>query len=208
MDSSCRRSPVLARFLASMSLDVERWRDGDSYDLRALEALPTPERTEVLHILAERLTGPGDWSDVDALAVVRTPAADTLLENCLRHANVVIRLRAGRRLADRGAPEALEQELLAVLGDPDTDAPIEMTMRFAKEYPTAAVRRALLHCSVEGAPHLRSHAAALSLFLAGRAAEPFDWAHRSLFLQFGEEDRSVRLAARQDLRRLLGDTGD
>lgn len=158
-----------------------------------------------MRILAERLTGQGDWRDVDALAALGTPAADTLLAACVRHANVIVRLRAGKHLADRGAPGALERELLAVLGDPDSEAPIEMTMRFAREYPTSAVRRALLQCAIEGAVHLRAHAAALSLFLAGRAAEPFDWAHRPLFLRFSAENRSVRLAALQDLQRLIGD---
>jgi hypothetical protein len=208
MDNSRRKSPALVRFLASISLDIERWRNGDPYDLSALDSLPSHEQTEVCQVLAERLTEAGDWRDVDALAALGTPAADTLLANCARHANVIVRLRAGWWLADRGTPETLERELLSVLGDRDTDAPIQMTMRLAKEYPRTEVRRALLQCAVDGAHHLRAHAAALALYIAGRAREPFDWTHRPLFLRFGDEDRSVRLGAMEDLRRLISGTDE
>lgn len=208
MDNSCPKSPALVRFLASISLDIEQWRNGDPYDLPALENLPSHEQAEVCQVLAERLTGMGDWRDVDALATLRTPAADTLLTNCARHANVIVRLRAGWWLANRGTPETLERELLNVLGDRDTEAPIEMTMRLTKEYPTTELRKALLQCAVDGAHHLRAHAAALALHLAGCAGEPFDWTHRPLFLRFGEDDRSVRLAAMEDLRRLISGTDD
>jgi hypothetical protein len=204
MGSSFPKSLACERFLTSMSLDVERWRDGDPYDLTALDGFTSADRAEVVHVLAERLAGPGDWRDVDALAALDTPAADALLADCVRHANVIVRLWAGRRLAERGAPEALDRELLDVLGDPDSDAPIEMTMHLVNEYPTLAVRKALLQCAVEGATHLRVHAAALALYLAGRATEPFDWGHRPLFLRFADEDRSARLAAMQDLRRMIG----
>ena len=58
-----------------------------------------------------------------------------------------------------------------------------------------AIRAALLWCAVDGAPHLRVHAAALALYLAGGARSAFDWEHRPLFLGFGEPPRAERQAA-------------
>ncbi len=73
MDRSSTKSPALARFVASMCLNLERWRDGDPYDLAALDNLSSHEQREVLQLLAERLAGSGgDWRDVDSLAALGT----------------------------------------------------------------------------------------------------------------------------------------
>ena len=48
------------------------------------------------------------------------------------------------------------------------------------------------------------HAAALLLYLAGKARERFDWAQRPFFLQFGEEAPAVRERAYAELCRRLG----
>jgi len=76
-------------------------------------------------------------------------------------------------------------------------------MRLAAAYPTLAVREALLECALHGAQHLRAHAAALALYLAGRAEGTFDWNHRTLFLQFGVDDERTRAAAMRELRALM-----
>jgi len=199
-----RRSPALERFLASMILDVDKWRDGEPYDLDALSEITAEERAHVKAVLAERLAGSSaDWRDVDAAAALGTPAAEALLSRCVKHPDPAIRLRAAPLLAERGESAAPEREVLRILRDPRSDAPIDATMRLAEAHPTDAVKQALLHCALHGAPQLRVHAAALALYLAGKADEPFDWSYRPLFLRFGEDDERARVDAMVELRALM-----
>jgi hypothetical protein len=198
------RSAALQRFLDSMILDIDKWRDGEPYDLDALRAITPDEHWQVLSILEERLADSrADWRDVDAVAALATPDADVVLERCASHADPAVRLRAAPHLASRGHRHVIQKQLLGILLDPHTTAPIDATMRLAEQHPTAYVKDALLDCAIRGAPHLRVHAAALALYLAGGAKEPFDWDHRPLFLQFGEEEEATRAAAMSELRALM-----
>ncbi|MEA2627492.1 MAG: hypothetical protein QOD06_3537 [Candidatus Binatota bacterium] len=199
---------AVERFLKSMILDVDRWRDGEGYDLRALDDLTTAERAYVLEVLTERLVDSGaDWRDVDAVAALGTREANTTLASLCSHRSGVVRLRAARILAERDLPDVLEREIVRLLGDPRADAGVGQLMALAEANPTAGVRQALLACAVDGAPELRVHAAALALYLAGGSVEAFDWTHRPLFLRFAEEDREARRAALGELKAMIP-TGD
>ena len=59
--------------------------------------------------------------------------------------------------------------------------------------------------ALNGTEVMRVHAAALSLFLAGKAKEPFDWDERPFFLRFGSEDRAERLVAYRELQQRVGE---
>jgi hypothetical protein len=199
------KSPALQRFLASMVLDFDKWHDGEPYDLDALRQIEPSERAEVLALLDAHLAGSGaDWRDVEAVAALDTEEAAALLAQCAHHRSAEIRLHAAPFLAERGAPDVPERELLRILGDPRTDAPIVATLRLATAYPTERVKQALLECAVHGAQHLRVHAAALALYLAGVADDEFDWNHRALFLRFGVANEHERAEALRELRALMG----
>lgn len=198
-------SAAVQRFLDSMALDLDRWREGDGYDLAALDGLSRAERTHVLQVLLEHLDGPAaDWRDVDAVAALGTRAAKAALQRLADHPNGEVRLRAARRRDEmRGASRA-EREVLRLLAHPDDDTSIDQLLSMAEEHPTPKVREALVACAMgDGPPELRVNAAALALYLAGVAAEPFDWEYRPLFLKFGEADRSVRQAALAELSGLM-----
>jgi hypothetical protein len=198
------KSPALERFLASMVLDYDKWHDGEPYDLDALREIYPTERAPVLAILEEHLASSGaDWRDVQAVAALDTAEAAALLARCAKHPNSEIRVHAAPFLAGRGGYDVPERELLRILGDPQTDAPIEATMRLATTYPSERVKHALLECAVHGAQHLRPHAAALALYLAGVADTEFDWKHRPLFLRFGVDNEDVRAEALRELRALM-----
>jgi len=207
MPSDPAQSPAVQRFIKSMSLDMDRWRDGDGYDLSALQGLSNPEAACVLDLLNERLESSGaGWREVDALAALDIPPARMALGRLSTHPSAEVRLRAARALDEKNPAGATEHEIVRLLDDPDTDIGAAALMDRAEEYATPGVRAALLRCALDGAPHLRVHAAALALFFGGGAAEPFDWSHRPLFLEFGEEDRAVRLAAMAKLEALMRQT--
>ena len=193
------------RFVNSTMLSLDQWRDGEGYDLAALHGLSNPEAAFVLDLLNERLENTGaNWRDVDAMAALEIPPARMAMKRLTSHPSAEVRLRAARHLAQGGDPAAAEAEIVRLLRDPATDIGADALMTMAEHHSTPEVRQALLDCALDGADHLRVHAAALALFLAGGAAEAFDWSHRPLFLEFGESDRAVRTAAMQKLRELMG----
>jgi hypothetical protein len=199
-------SSGIDRFVASLNLDYEKWREGIGYDLDALQNLNAEERARVLALLQARLDRPGaGWREVEAIAALETDEARATLEALTQHENIEMRLRALRRLSSSGKGARIEKAVVRILRDPDADVSmkVDSIMTMAREHPTAAMQQALLFCAVDGAPDLRVHAAALALYLAGRAKEPFDWNFRPLFLEFGESDRTVRLSALGKLTALI-----
>ncbi len=183
---------------------MDQWRDGEGYELSALHGLTNPEAASVLDLLNERLeSSDAGWRDVEALAALEIPPARMALGRLSTHPSAEVRLQAARLLDARDSAGATEREVVRLLGDPDTDIGAAALMDRAEEHNTPAVRAGLLRCALDGAPHLRVHAAALALFFGRGAAEPFDWNHRPLFLEFGEESRAVRLAAMAKLEALM-----
>lgn len=198
------KSPAVRRFVDSTVLSMDQVRDGEGYDLAALHGLTNPEAAYILDFLNERLDGFGaNIRDVDAMAALEIPPARMVMKRLAAHPSAEIRLRAVRYLAERGDEAAAIGEIVRLLRSPDTDIGADALMTAAERHPTSEVRAALLDCALDGADHLRVHAAALALFLAGRASESFDWSHRPLFLLFGEADRTVRLDAMERLKALM-----
>ncbi len=74
----------------------------------------------------------------------------------------------------------------------------------AEAHPSAGVRKALLKLALDDGETMRVHAAALSLYLAGKASVAFDWEHRPFFLRFGEEDRKSHKEAHHELLQRVG----
>ncbi len=74
----------------------------------------------------------------------------------------------------------------------------------AQEHRTPVVMDALFRAALRDDHVMAVHAAALLLFLYGKAKEPFDWDRRPFFLQFGEDDPTVRRTAFVQLCRECG----
>jgi len=204
MPSDPAQSPAVQRFIRSLELNLEQWREGVGFDLSALQGLSNPEAAVILDLLNDRLeTSAAGWREVEALAALDIPPARMALGRLSSHWSAEVRLRAARLQDEKAPTGATEREIVRLLDDPDTDIGAAALMDPAEEYSTPVVRAALLRCAVDGAPHLRVHAAALALFFGGGAAEPFDWNHRPLFLEFGEESRAVRAAAMEKLTALM-----
>lgn len=66
-------SPAYTRFKRSMMLDYDAWRDGEPYDIAALEEVTEEERGLLTDEICEK--GSLDWRDVEALRALATPKA-------------------------------------------------------------------------------------------------------------------------------------
>jgi hypothetical protein len=58
-------SEMMKRFRDSMEMDLDRWRDGDGYDLRAFAMLTREEKQTILQELCAKPSL--DWRDMEVL---------------------------------------------------------------------------------------------------------------------------------------------
>jgi len=190
-------SAAFGRFLKSMTIGLEEWREGTGYDLSALNEMTPDERAAIERKLIEHLADPGDWRDVEALAALATPTALAAVEKARKHPDSEVR------------EHAIEHVLEKNPKDPKIEADVVRAVKkgnieLAEQCPTPRVKRALLDCARTADATTRVNAAALLMYLCGQATEPFDWKQRPFFLRFGEEDPKERRAALKELREKTG----
>ena len=188
-------SPALQRFRDSMSLDYGRWKDGDPYDLGALDEMSEAERAEIERdMCAKRIL---DWRDVEALQRLGSASA---------HARI---MRAANEQADDGGAAALR--LVASEWTDDAEArfiaqlnaarlmetSLDTLFGIAVDHPTSAVRQALFRLATEGNESVRYAFGAFLLFLAGKADDWYglDETYRPHLLDLTGETRAAREAA-------------
>jgi hypothetical protein len=193
------------KFADSTNITYERWHDGTGYDLEALAQSSEAERAAVANDLIAQLSqGEGDWRDVDALLTLDPPQTREILEAALPRARLELRLHIARALAERGVPVEIDRIIADILRSGRYEDGLSLALDLAPEYATPYLREVLLECVHAGHKDVRVHAAALVLYLAGKADSPFDWNERPFFLQFGEESKAVRDRAYAELCRRIG----
>ncbi len=195
-------------FLESMRITYDQWHDGIGYDLEALARVADDERRYIAAMLLQRVeSGRADWRDIEALGALDLPEAATVLKEALRAGAPEIRLHIARMLLARGVAVEIDQIIADILRLGRYQDGLSLALDLAAVHATPYLRNVLLDCALDGHPDVRAHAAALCLYLAGKAAAPFDLRHRPFFLKFGEEDRAVRREAFEELCRRIGATG-
>lgn len=198
-------SPALRAWDASREMNYERWREGTGYDLDALRQMTPAERKSVEISL---LHGLDNWRDVQALAALDTPRARTALLRLLREGTPVLRMAVLRHapavVAMAGEAVVVEALVAAIARADFFDGLTEALDEVARIHPPAVVE-ALWNGLAERPAPIAVHLAARLAFLAGLAAEPFDWSLRPFYLEFHTEDPAARAAAIEALRRRIAD---
>jgi hypothetical protein len=192
-------SPEYQRFLDSMIVGYEQWHDGDGYGLEALAALSPEERGSAETVLIAHLATKADWRDVEALASLGTAGAMAAVKAATKHGNREVRDHALEIMAAAGPEQAgpgLEEDIVRAVERGALD--------LAESHPTPRVKRALLDCARLADPTTRVNAAAMLMYLCGKAEEAFDWNQRPFFLRFGTEDNQELRAAWMELRERTG----
>ncbi|SRR5258708_26159100 len=198
-------SPAYQRFLNSLNIGLEEWREGIGYDTKALAEITPEERTAAVDLLRQRLRDRGDWRDVEALAAIGTPEAREAILVAQHHSDFKVRLRAAELLQEAGEDTRIEEQIISALRGADLQSGLSQAIDLAEQHPTSRVQQTLRHVALNGrTPEARVNCAGMALYLGGQADEAFDWNHRPFFLRFGEEDRAVRLEAYRELCQLIG----
>jgi hypothetical protein len=195
--SGAIESDAYARFMKSMDIGLEQWREGIGYDLDALAQTTAAERTMIERRLICHLADPGDWRDVEALVALGTPAAMEAVGKARRHQDHRICEHALRHFLAQGpADSALEDDVARAVRLGAID--------LAEQCPAAPVKHALLDMALSAEATLRVNAAAMLFYICGQASEPFDWNQRPFFLRFAEDNPEEIKRAWNELRQRIG----
>lgn len=193
------------KFLDSTNVSYDQWHDGIGYDLDALAGVTETERRYISDMLLQRVRSrEAHWRDIEALEALKLPEARAVLEQALKTAKPETRLRIAQALLAQDVPVEIDRIIADILKRGRYEDGLSAALDLAAEHATPHLREVLLDCARNGHPDVRVHAAALTLYLAGKAESPFDWNHRPFFLQFGEENRGMREQAYAELCRRIG----
>ncbi|MGE0191137.1 MAG: hypothetical protein AB7T63_03755 [Planctomycetota bacterium] len=196
------REDAAARFERSMAIDYEKWHDGIGYDLDAIDGATPAERQRIERLLLARRYA--DWRDVEALARLRTPAAEAELRIARERGSPEVRMAVLRHAPWLVSDAEREAALVRALGEATIYGGLTAAIDQAVEFHPPAVVEALWRGLLDRPGEVAVHYAALLAFLHGRAEEPFDMALRPLFLRFATEEGEERRAALAELRRHVG----
>ncbi|MBI3706467.1 MAG: hypothetical protein HY246_02080 [Proteobacteria bacterium] len=196
------RSPAFDRFVASIVPISGQWRDDEMYDVAAIHDMTVGER----RLLIDLLTGRDmTWREVEALAVIDTPAARAAVDAASKHhLSIDTRLAAAEVMHRQGCMPDLDAFLARQLRNLAYPANgLTRALRLAERHPTAAVKQALLWASyncTECAPHCAN----LLLSLAGVGKDRSDVDLQPLLIKLGMHNSSFdRDAAFAELCRLV-----
>ncbi len=193
---------VLSRFIASMEIDYDKWREGTGYDVTLLQQASAAEREAIEHHLRQRRIG--DWRDIEALAAINSSGANEAIMDAFKSGGTAVRMAVhtyapqlvtnSERIAS--LVRALEE---GTFYDGLTDALREVEMFHPPEI-MAALWRGLM--AREGG--IACHLAAMLYFLYGKSESAFDWNHRPFFLRLNTPVMADREVAVRELCVQLG----
>jgi len=183
-------STAMTRFFNSMKIGYIEWHDGISYDLEALQEFSTDELDYIETLLISRKDE--DWRDVEALAVLRSPAAIQALKDCLESPNYDCQLFAVRYLKEMNILDRVDQVVVTTLPLTKIGEGFSLALALAKEYPSDAIKHIVLWCCLNGNESIRVLCAAMALYLYGMTTDYYDTSHQIVF-EFHEPDRTKRI---------------
>jgi hypothetical protein len=198
MSTPPEHSPAYLRFKASMQIDYGKWRDGEPYDIAALDGVTEDERFHLAKEIADKSNL--DWRDVEALKALGTTIALKRLE------------KAAEKQTDGGGIEAF---MLEIESDGWSDkmetrfiekleqaqvmtGALDRLFEIAEAHPTPAVRKQLMRgARISGDPTTRYSMGAFLLYLAGHVDSHyvFDTEHRPHLLDLNSDDYKTYKAA-------------
>ncbi len=188
---------ALGRFERSMTIDYEKWHDGDGYDMDALKAATAEERAAMEAMLLNR--GAKGWRDVEALAALGTPRADEILKAASENPDPEIRM-AVVRYAPKLVPEAKRvTSLVKALETAALFGGLSQALDEAAEFHPEPVVHALFRGALMRDGETAVQFAAMLMFVYGKASDPFDWGQRPFFLRFNTENHEERSAVFREL---------
>ncbi len=196
-DASSPPGSPLQRFLSSMEIDYEKWREGIGYDLDALRAASAGERARIERVLVTR--SPRGWRDVEALVLIDSETARDVLRTALQDGNAEVRVAVMKAAPELVSNETRTRMIVDGIESAELMGGLGEIIDEAADFHPPPVVDALFRGALHREGDVAVHCAALLYFIHGLARHPFDWDHRPFFLRFNTGDRPTREAAFREL---------
>lgn len=190
------------RFVASMNIDYEKWREGIGYDLDAIREAGEADRSRIEDLLVGR--GGSTWRDVAALAALGTKRAMTTLRQALATGSSEVQMAVMNSAPDLVDHDIRTRTLVQALKGADLYAGLGPALDQVETFHPPEVIDALLWCALEREGGIAPSFAARLFFIHGISDSPFDWNHRPFFLRFNTADRTERETAFRELCERIG----
>ena len=200
LDNALPESPY-SRFVKSMEINYEKWRDGVGYDLEALREADAKEREAIEKILTDKT--PRDWRDIQALATLNTSTSrETVLHS--RGENNEVNMAVLRFAPDLVCNEAKTRTLVKALKTASFFDGFSQTLDIVGEYHPKEVVHELFHGALHREGGIAVHFAALLFYIYGKGETIFDEKNRNFFLKFNTPKLSERRLVFNELCEKIG----
>lgn len=186
------------KFIESMNITFDHWKDGTGYDLEALKAMSVSERKHVEDMLRRKVGE--DWRVTEALAALGTPAAVEGIRETFEKFNGMRRLEAAYELHQLGQLKDLTGVLNQALREGERDHSVFCrAIDMVGWYKVTGTIPQLLRMALRAEGGTACHCAAVLYYLHDLSKSAFDWDHRPFFLRFNTTYRAEREAAFREL---------
>jgi hypothetical protein len=191
----------LQRFLSSMVMDVDKWRDGIGYDMKAIDAASPDERAEIEKVLLAR--GASDWRDIEALARLKSPKAKDAIAAAAKKDGARLSGALLSHAGDQFDGEESEALLVDALKHADIYGGLTQALLHVPEHRSPAIEKALLDGCLKRDSTTAYSFAAMLLYLRGIIPDPNDDSERPFLLRLVTDDKAERKAAVAELKQRL-----
>jgi hypothetical protein len=192
---------ALDAFMASVPLDLARWRDGIGYDLAAVRAATDAERATIERLMLTRT--PITWREVEVLALLDTAAAQAALREAASSADADVVAAVARCAPQLLSADTHTDALVRAIEQAAPYAGLSATLDAVLAHHPPPVMDALWRVLHTADGVTAANVAALLCFLHGRADSPLALEHRATWLLFNDPE-VPRETAVQSLREELG----
>jgi hypothetical protein len=193
---------LLTRFQASMTMDLEKWRDGIGYDLELLKSANAQELAGIECLLTSKPVE--DWRDVEALAALGTERAHQALRGALDYGEANLRLAIARYAPGIAGEKERAAALVTALETAPLSGGLSAAIDDAAEFHPPEVVAALWRGIQKREGEAACHFAATLYYIYGLTDSPFDLDSRDFFLRFNTTDPAEREAAYAELCERVG----
>ena len=190
------------RFVTSMEMDYDKWREGEGYDLAILEQASESDRADIERKLLQN--APFNWRDIEALAVIDSPKARAAIMNAFFHADTETRMSVHRCAPDLISAPLRIESIVRALRESEISYGLSQALDEIEEFHPPEVIQELLRGLMRRDGATACHFAAMLYFLHGLSDSSFDWEHRPFFLKFNTNNLVEREAVVRELCQSIG----
>lgn len=184
-----------------MIIDYEKWHDGIGYDLEAIKAASSSERSAIEDLLIDH--SPRDWRDIEALTQINSENARKIIKNSINDPNPDVRVAVTRYAPNLITDRERIQSIIEALKNAELFSGLSQVLDDIVEFHPDEVKEALIAGLLTRNGDVAVLFAAMLFYLFGKAKEPFDMKQRPFFLRFNTQNRAERENAFRELCKKL-----